>query len=452
MTVIDWVRGDVLGIEFPAHAEALRQGGSDFLTQAFRLAGALDDSNRVTRITECREVMGGSTGRKLVLSVEYLHPSPELHHDLFVKFSRDFNSAHRDAAKIQMELEVKFALLSRSPDFPITVPACYFSDYHHESGTGILVTQRIPYGEDGVEPLYPKSLDYLMPDPYGHYRALIRALARLAGSHKAGRLPDTLERYFPFDPARLAVSKRDPYTPEQVLQRVNEYRQFAERYPQLLPENIRSEAFLQRLREEAPRFQAMEFTAKEILQSKPDLTAFCHWNAHVDNAWFWTDTNGDIECGLMDWGNASQMNVGMALWGCLSAAEPQLWNDHLDDLIQLFASEYERSGGPALDVNELKLHLTIYVAMMGLAWMLDAPRLVLAHAADPADASDRFDVRIAGNERARSQLLIMTVFLNLWEKENMVEILQYMEQFQRLSRRHVQASPIASSSAVNSIS
>lgn len=431
MTVIDWIRGDLLGIEFPAHAEALRQGGTDFLTEAFRLAGALADDNRVTRITECREVVGGSTGRKLVLSVEYLHPSSQLHNDLFVKFSRDFDNTHRDAARIQMELEVKFALLSRSPDFPITVPACYFSDYHHESGTGILVTQRIPYGEQGVEPLYPKSLDYLMPDQYGHYRALISALARLAGTHKAGRLPDTLERYFPFDPEKLAVSKRAPYSPEQVLQRVDEYAGFAERYPQLLPANIRSAVFLQRLRREAPRFQAMEATAKAILQSKPDLIAFCHWNAHVDNAWFWTGADGEIECGLMDWGNASQMNVGMALWGCLSAAEPTLWNDHLGDLIQLFVSEYARSGGPQLDVSEVKLHLTIYVAMMGLAWMLDAPKLVIAHAPDLGEATDRYDEHIAGNERARSQLLIMSIFLNLWEQEDMAAVLEYMARFEQ---------------------
>lgn len=429
MTVIDWIRGDLLDFEFPAHATALQQGGTDFLTRAFRAVGALGDNNRVSRVTECREVSGGSTGRKLILSVDYEHPDPDLHNHLFVKFSRDFDNAHRDAAKIQMELEVKFALLSRSPEFPITVPACYFSDYHHESGTGILITQRIPFGNDGIEPLYPKSLDYLMPDQYGHYQAIVRALARLAGTHKAGRLPDTLESYFPFEPGKLAVSKRDPYTPEQVSNRVEGYAEFATRYPRLLPENIRSERFLKRLRHEAPRFQAMEAVAKNILQSKPELIAFCHWNAHVDNAWFWRNEHDEVECGLMDWGNVSQMNVAMALWGCLSAAEPEIWNDHLDELIALFATEYERCGGPMLDVEELKLHLNIYVGMMGLAWMLDAPRLIAANAPDLAEADSRYDERIAGNEHARSQLLIMTIFLNLWEKEDMAGVLEHLERF-----------------------
>ncbi len=348
---------------------------------------------------------------------------------MFVKFSRDFDDDHRDGAKIQMELEVLFALLSRDPKFPIAVPVCYFSDYHRESGTGILITQRIPYDLNGVECHYPKSLDYLMPDQLGHYQALIRALGRLAGTHKAGKLPDTVEHYFPFEPDKLAVSKREPYSPEQISNRVARYGDFARSYPHILPENIRTAEFLARLADEAPRFQAMEAVAKKILQSKPEMIALCHWNAHVDNAWFWRNDSGQVECGLMDWGNVSQMNVAMAIWGCLSAAEIPLWNDHLDDLLALFAAEFEQSGGPALAIAEFKLHLLIYVAMMGLAWMLDAPGLILKHAPELANAQSCRDPGIQGSERARSQLLIMSAFLNLWEREDMAQVLTYMEQF-----------------------
>ncbi len=429
MSVIDWIEGDLLGLEFPAHAAALKQGGCEFLTQAFRAAGALGDNNRVREITEFREVEGGSTGRKLLLSVAYDQPDPALHEELFVKFSRDFDNAHRDAARIQMALEVKFALISREPDFPIVVPACYFSDFHHETGTGILITERIPYEKDGVEPLYPKCLDYLMPDQIGHYRAIIRALARLAGTHKAGRLSDRVESYFPFEPEKLAVSARKPYTPEQISQRVTAYADFARRCPQLLPANIRSDAFLARLAEEAPRFQAMEATARTLLQSRPELIAFCHWNAHVDNAWFWRNDAGEVECGLMDWGNVSQMNVAMALWGCLSAAELEIWNDHLNELMTLFVTEYSACGGPTLDVAELRLHLTVYVSMMGLAWMLDAPRLIAAQTPDFDRASSRFDDLIASDERTRSQLLILSAFLNLWEQEDMQAVLDHLAGF-----------------------
>ncbi len=193
-----------MGLEIPAHSDALRKGGAAFLTKAFRAAGSISADNSVTCITGFQEVAGGSTGRKLRLAVEYAKPAPGLHTDLFVKFSRDFDDEIRDRTKIQMELEVLFALLSRSPAFPIAVPVCYLADYHHGSGTGILVTQRIAYGIGGIEPHYAKCLDHRMPEQLRHYQALIRALARLAGTHRAGRLPDTVEKYFPFEHIRRA--------------------------------------------------------------------------------------------------------------------------------------------------------------------------------------------------------------------------------------------------------
>lgn len=428
MTRIDWIRGDSLGLDIPAHSESLRSGAEAFLTKAFHAAGSLSEDNRVARISEFKEIRGGSTGRKVLLSVEYEKPSPGLDTDLFVKFSRDFADEARDQAKSQMELEVLFALLSRSPEFPIAVPICYFSDYHRESGTGILITQRISYATEGIERHYPKCLDYRMPDPLGHYQALIRALARLAGTHKAGLLPDIVEKYFPFDPRKLVVSRRARYAPEQISKRVAKYAEFARNFPQLLPENVRSDEFIVRLTEEAPRFQALEELGNRLLQSKRDMIALCHWNAHVDNAWYWRNSQGRLECGLMDWGNVSQMNLAMALWGCLSGAEIDIWNHHLDELLHLFVAEFKNSGGPMLDLSELKLHLCVYVSMMGLNWMLDTP-LTLLRIPDLASVGSRLDPRVENNERARAQLLIMTAFLNLWQKENMIEVIHYLETF-----------------------
>ncbi len=428
MTRLDWVRGDSLGLDIPAHSDALAAGGCDFLTRAFRASGIIDSNNAVTAITECREVEGGSTGRKLLLAVNYQQPLPHLHQQLFVKFSRDFADAHRDAARVQMELEVHFALLSRDPDFPIQVPVCYFSDFHHHSGTGILITQRIPYDCDGVEPHYPKSQDFLMPEPLAHYEALIRALARLAGTHKAGKLPDLVEDYFPFDPDKLVVSQRAPYTPEEIRKKVARYTEFVQKHPQLIPAHLSSAAFLSRLADEAPRFQAKLPQVHQLLRSQPDMIALCHWNAHVDNAWFWKDAQQLLQCGLMDWGNVSQMNVAMALWGCLSAAEPELWDDHLQHLLQLFVQEFADAGGPALEIGQLHQHLLAYVAMMGLAWMLDAPYLILKYAPDVATARNRFDPLVQQSERARSQLLILTVFLNLWEKSDMETLIKKLGQ------------------------
>lgn len=425
--MIDWIRGDTLGIEFPAHAEALRSGGPAFLTTALRASGALPADNHVKHITEFADCPGGSTGRKLLLSVSYAQPSPGLHTALFVKFSRDFSDEMRDRARTQMAREVQFALLSRDPAFPIVVPRCYFADYHRDTGTGILITQRVPYGQDGIEAHYEKCLDYRIPDPLQHYRALVTTLARLAGTFKVPPLSTIAERAFPYDTNALAVGQREPYSAQQIRNRVARYGEFASNFPQMLPDNIRSPAFLARLADEAPRFIACAPAAAAALTRNPKMIALCHWNANVDNAWFWRNADGALACGLMDWGNVSQMNVAMALWGCLSAAETDIWNHHLEELLTLFATEFANCGGSTLDTRELLRHLLLYASSMGLAWLLDAPPLIQRLVPDLADVENRFDKRISENETARAQLQIMTVFLNLWETQNMGELLGELE-------------------------
>ena len=113
-----------------------------------------------------------------------------------------------------MESEVKFALLSLTPGFPIAVPHTQFADYHRETGTGILISERIPFGVNGIERQYHKCLDYEMPHAVDHYRAMLTAIARLAGTHRAGRLPDRLTDQFPSTcaPPRLASPRRSHRT------------------------------------------------------------------------------------------------------------------------------------------------------------------------------------------------------------------------------------------------
>ncbi len=419
----DWVRGDLTGFETPAHAQALAEGGARFLTQAFRSSGALGAENSVSRITHLQECPGGSTGRKLLLAVEYEKPDPDLHADLFVKFSRDFDDALRDRGKVQMESEVRLAALSRAPSFPIVTPTCYFADYERATGTGILITQRVAFGRGGVEPHYEKCRDAEMPEQLAHYEAIIRALARLAGAHKGGRLPADAAAQFPFEPDKLDVGVRKPYTTEQVRARVARYAEFAEQAPRLLPENIRTAPFIKKLMQDAPRFPAQEAEIKRYLAAQAPYIALCHWNANVDNAWFWRETDGALACGLMDWGHVGQMNVAMALWGALSAAEVALWDEHLDHLLALFVEDFACAGGARLDVDELAFQLDLYIGVMGVAWMLDAPAMIEKHAPNFALAESRFDARIREKERARNQLSILSVFLNRWQKRDFGAVL-----------------------------
>lgn len=411
---VDVIHGEETGLAFPAHGEALRTAGAAFLTKAFRAFGSISPTNRVVGIIRLDECPGGSTGQKFFLSVEYEHAEAGLHNDLFVKFSRDFSNPVRDRGRYEMEAEVRFAPLSRLPAFPIQVPAAYFADYHHESGTGILITQRIGFGTAGIEPHHQKCLDHELSDPLAYYRAIMTALARLAAAHKSGQLSAAIDARFPFDAQAAAASDPIRHDERQLRELVGRYADFASTYPRLMPASI-TPRFFARMECEVGEFLQREATIKRFLQANPALIALCHWNANIDNAWFWGDASGAMHCGLMDWGRVRQMNVAYAIWGSLSAASLEIWDRHLDELLGLFVDEFRSHGGPGLAVEDLRLHMDLYVATMGLAWLMEAPTKVLARLPEAANATSLRDPVFRNNESARAQLHISTAFLHLWQ-------------------------------------
>lgn len=388
---IDRFRGDATGLEIPAHADAFHEDGVAFLTRGFRAFGSLGADNEVARIVSCEPCPGGSTGAKLFLTVEYAKPAPELHTELFVKFSRDFADERRDRQRTEMRTEAPFLALARCAGFPIRVPTAYFADYHEPTGTGLAITERVAYGEQGIEPHRRKALDHLtMADPLPYYRVVITALARLAGAHKAGRLAPDIHRQFPFDPI---AGSADPirYSNEGLDAELAHCRDFARAAPRLLPEDLRSGAFQDRLAADAHLIRAHEAAIQRELTADPDLIALCHWNAHIDNCFFWRDGADELRCGLIDWGRVGQMTLGSILWGALSAADHAIWERHLGELLALFVAEYAANGGPLLTVERLERHLVLHVAAMGTARVLAFPEVIRFRLPGCAEAEGPLD-------------------------------------------------------------
>jgi len=417
--MIDWVPGDDLGLDLPAHAEALRRGGAEWLTRAFRASGALGQSGSVRRITQCEELVVGGTGAKLLLSVEYAGMAGDLPTDLFVKFSRNFEDRIRDANRHHMLPEIRFASLSRDPAFPIAVPLCLFADQEAATATGILITERIAYGQRAIEPHRPKCMDHLLDDSLAHYRVIVSALGRLAGSHKAGKLGPAADERFPLDIDSLVAGNPNPYGPQRLTARVESLAEFVSGYPQLFPEGVADPGFLAGFAEEAPRFLARDDEIKAHLHADMDYIALCHWNANIDNAWFWREPDGSLHCGLIDWGSVGQIHLAMALWGSLSGAEPEIWNDHLDDLLRRFIEEYAASGGPRLGLGLLRDHLELYVMMMGLSSLMEAPRRIRMEIPEPSVLSGPRDPLLERHDLARVQLKITANMLNFWRKSDL---------------------------------
>ena len=417
MDTCDTFVGDATRLVIPAHFDALRSGGAEFLTRAFHRFGSLPRDNAVRRIVTLEPCLGGSTGSKLRLEVEYEHADARLHSRMFVKFSRDFADERRDSrGRWEMAPEALFAPLSRLPGFPISVPTACFADYHRDSGTGVVITEWIAYGEGAIEPHRRKCLDHVtMDDPLPYYRQTVTALARLAAAHKSGRLAPDIDARFPFDPA---TGSADPirYSAAELEAELDHCRAYARDCAQLLPEAVRGADFMDSLSRDARFIRENERAIQRFLQGDPRMIALCHWNAHIDNCWFWRDTGGALRCGLTDWGRVGQMTLGSALWGGLSAAHHDIWDKHLGELLALFVREYAAGGGPEISVDELTRHLRLHLAAMGVARMLAFPETIRFRLPACTAASGPHDAMFTpvAVDPARNSMHIYAVFLKFW--------------------------------------
>ena len=405
--------GDHVGIGFPTTIEALLADGPGFLTRAFRATGAIEPDNSVTAIRASREFFGGGMGRKLTLTVEFGRAVAGLPRDLFVKFPRDFGDPLRHLFTPPMEPEVRFALMSRQAGFPVPVPECLFADYDRSVPAGILITERVRFGEGGIEPAHDKSMDHLLPNAIGHYRALTRVMAQLAAAHKAGAIGPAVAEQFAFDPAaepKLLI----PFDADGLAEKIAILRSFVHDYPQLLPPALRDAAFLDSFAADVMLVPTIERDLLATLQRDAEAVALCHWNMNVDNAWFWRDGDGVLRAGLLDWGSAGQMHLAQAFFGMTCAAEPDFLDHHRDELLALLVEEYRQRGGPALRPERLAEQVKLAIAVLGTAWMLDAPTILLREVPEAGRASGRHDPMIAENFLARAQLQLITTFLNEW--------------------------------------
>ncbi|MET0657759.1 MAG: hypothetical protein ABW110_06330, partial [Steroidobacteraceae bacterium] len=240
----------------------------------------------------------------------------------------------------------------------------------------------------------------------------------LAGFHKAGKLGEEADQQFPFDPKKIDVGSRIPYTPEQLQGKLKKLQSFAAAHPQLFPQDIGSKEFLERFAREAPLVLEHEIEIRSYLNERSDYIALCHWNCNLDNAWFWVDERGQLQAGMLDWGSVGQMNVAQSFYGMTCAAETAFLNAHRRELMQLFVDEYHRNGGPAIDFEEFTFLVKLSIAVLGIAWILDAPSLVEAQIPDVHTVKDRFDPKLRNDFLARAQLQLLVVMLNEWLQDD----------------------------------
>ena len=408
--------GDATGVAIPATVAALREDPAGFLTRAMHAYGTLAPDNRVASVDRIALFPGGNSGQKALLDVAYADDNGTLPRHLFAKFSRDFSDPFRDRRRAELDGEVRLAALSRLPAFPVAVPRPVFADFEAATGTGLLVTERIAFGEGGIEPLHEKCMDHLLPDPGEYYRALVSAQARLAAAQHRGALSPLLETLFPYDRARAESDLPIGYGARELTGRIAALASFLASHPQLFPASLADPAFPARLEAEAQAILAHEPAVRRFLQADPRFVAVCHWNTNIDNAWFWREPGGALRCGLLDWGMVRPMNVATGLWGGLSAAPTAFLDCELADLLDHYRAELSGHGGPSLPADLLDLHFDLSLALVGLALMMDLPALVAARMPDIGRARGPLDPLLRRDKVVEGFLLVSTNFLHLWAR------------------------------------
>ncbi|WP_298400687.1 hypothetical protein [Sphingobium sp.] len=412
------VEGDHVGAAFPASVDVLLEDAPGHLTRLFRASGAIGPDNAVTQVTHWREFFGGGMGRKMEIDVRYAQPSPDLPVRLFAKFTREFGDPLRELFSPVMDPEVRFAMLSRRADFPVRVPWCMFGDYSAADKTGLLITERVPYGAEGVEPALDKCLDYRIADPLPYYESQTRAIAALAAFHRSGRFGDVVERQFPFRADDPAILKVIPFDQMALSEKLAKLRTFVRDAPQLLPQEMADPAFLDAFCADAALLLEKEAALWAFLHAQTDLVALAHWNMNPDNAWFWHDKAGILQSGQLDWGGVGQANIAQSYFGMICAAETDFLEAHDTHLRALLLERYAALGGPVIESGLFDSCVLLATGLLGVAWMLDAPTLIEAEIGDHASLTSRFDPRIRDQFIPRAQLHLMTVFLWLWRRHD----------------------------------
>lgn len=388
--------GCFFGLCFPKTAEEMKSSefGAEWLTKAFHAAGTLPADNRVVNLVRAEPLptsgfdAAGGAAMKMFLTVEYEKPDPELHTELFCKYPysmEEFPVARRELSGYGdadgPEIAVQMSLTHL---FPFRTAKFYFGEVCRETTNFILISETIPFSKRGrvengkvvehidyepyrILPVPGKYQDFLLSDPAEYYCSLFRTMGQMAAWDKQGRYDDYFgpaHVYTEAEYVKATADQRKTLTGQQMegqRQAMGKVVDTAIDYmrnviPNMVSQEMLAGNHMERVKNELldifPHFTAM---SGRYQLNNPDYMAAMHVNLQADNAFFWRDEYGKLDCGVIDWGGFARAPFCMLFLGCLSGADPEIMIGHEESIIRCFRDEYHRCGGPKLPLEDLLL-------------------------------------------------------------------------------------------------
>lgn len=369
--------GTRYGFKFPHSIEQLesKEYGAAWLTKAFRASTVLGADNSVKKIVSVKQLGGGGAADKALVVLEYANPSPDLHEKIFMKFPYPMEGARRSdrmnsSALLQQDCMEVDALRLLEASLPFRVTKYYYADISPVTSNFISLTEFVNYGDPKkplkdfvpweVEPPYEKFLDdEQWTDPWEYYKEMTRAVATMAGYFKAGKFgePSAIEKYFPNSKWGLP---QGPMMDERTFQmKMKMGVEFITQSAKVLfpPDTITPEA----MKEWQDVMNISNAYTAELAyfshgHEHDNYMVLMHGNMNADNT-FWTrDEDGKLHIGVVDWGGLGVGAFPQKLWWCNYAAEFHFFEKHLDEMLKLFCDTYKESGGPEVDLADVKFH------------------------------------------------------------------------------------------------
>mmetsp|Transcript_50400 Transcript_50400/g.90498 ORF Transcript_50400/g.90498 Transcript_50400/m.90498 type:complete len:452 (-) Transcript_50400:147-1502(-) len=428
----------------------------------------MDKDNRVTKIILEKKikVTTGNNGGKFLFEVRYAKPDPDLHTKLFAKVpfaasgktmsDRLSSSVNKQPAELYEINAYRYL----EATLPMKTPRFYFGDISNETSNWIIITERIDFhdfngnnfGKPSAEtpkPLppyeiegpYDKCIDAgnLRGDHEEYYLLMTRVGARMAGLARNGAYgsQDLLKIAFRASPdhTKPALWGLNPDAatgepPKQVSTKLDLAISFiCDTAKVVFPPYVTAQAFQSKFRKAMMLVNAYTAEINYWMHMDNDYTALGHMNLNVDNAYFWRDADGKLDCGVFDWGGMGSSSYGAKLWWWYYCMDHNVFAKSITKLLETFCEQYQASGGPGLDVKLLQ-KMVIISGLQQMSGLVSAvPQIMkMCPKKNWADIQDRYDPRIGLNvddkSTLRTYLHCMNSIVRIIEEMKGLEILE----------------------------
>eukprot|EP00443_Scrippsiella_acuminata_P084788 CAMPEP_0115545616 /NCGR_PEP_ID=MMETSP0271-20121206/92697_1 /TAXON_ID=71861 /ORGANISM="Scrippsiella trochoidea, Strain CCMP3099" /LENGTH=623 /DNA_ID=CAMNT_0002978971 /DNA_START=24 /DNA_END=1894 /DNA_ORIENTATION=+ len=356
--------GHFSGLKFPHNTEQLRSFGAKFFTEAFHKFGTLKEDNAVTRVVKVEQLpLGAELAHGAVREVPWGYHESETGKAYRMQIS---TYADMDAPELMTYMCCESVL-------PCRIPKLYFCDISRETTNYMLILERVPFGRRGrVEKgKVVEKIDNLLEDPAKVYFCIFREMAHIAAWDQLGHFDaffkGPLPKYDQEGFLAYCLPRRKPKTLKKEAVTIDTTKkvmeigiEFATKTARaVFPAAARDEKMLRKMIDDIAYMQPQMDAINDFMASTSDYTAAMHMNLQADNAFFWCDEKGDMDCGVFDWCGFNRTPFIGNFMGCLSGADADVLDAHEEGLMKIFCDEYKRYGGPQLDWRDvlLRYHL-----------------------------------------------------------------------------------------------